>query len=140
MPTSVLRGIQAIYYVASGLWPVMSPRTFQALTGAKRDEWLMKTVGVLTVAMGLGLLTEGRRGGGQAPLGLVGALGLGLPDLWYGLRRRVPAVYLLDGALETAFAVGWIRWLIRPAPAESARGQVGPFFALDEPGSYSQLR
>lgn len=38
---------QGIYYVASGLWPLLHMRSFEAVTGPKRDKWLVNTVGAL---------------------------------------------------------------------------------------------
>jgi hypothetical protein len=44
---SKLALVQGGYYVLTGLWSLVSPRTFQAVTGKKEDYWLVKTVGVL---------------------------------------------------------------------------------------------
>ena len=37
---------QGAYYVASGLWPIFHRRSFEAVTGPKKDWWLVVTVGV----------------------------------------------------------------------------------------------
>ncbi len=34
------------FYVATGIWPVLSRRSFEAVTGPKREDWLVKTFGV----------------------------------------------------------------------------------------------
>ena len=40
------------FYVASGLRPIVSMRTFEKVTGPKTDEWLVKTVGLLIAVSG----------------------------------------------------------------------------------------
>jgi len=52
---------QGIYYVATGVWPLVSIRSFEAVTGPKTDRWLVKTVGVLVSVIGLVLVVAGRR-------------------------------------------------------------------------------
>ena len=38
---------QGGYYVATGVLPFVSRRAFEALTGPKREWWLVQTVGAL---------------------------------------------------------------------------------------------
>ena len=46
---------QAVYFLLTGIWPLLSIRTFQMVTGRKTDTWLVKTVGVLVaVLVGVG--------------------------------------------------------------------------------------
>ncbi len=45
--------LQGIYYVATGLWPILNMRSFEMVTGPKRDKWLVKTVGALITAIGI---------------------------------------------------------------------------------------
>src|SRR5215213_7149555 len=40
-----LARLQAIFYIVSGVWPFVSIRSFEAVTGPKVDRWLVKTVG-----------------------------------------------------------------------------------------------
>ena len=47
---------QGLYYTASGVWPLVNMRSFEAVTGPKRERWLVKTVGVLVTVMG-GVMT-----------------------------------------------------------------------------------
>ena len=45
--------IQGLYYVVTGVWPLVSTcGTFEAVTGNKVDDWLVKTVGVLIIVIG----------------------------------------------------------------------------------------
>jgi hypothetical protein len=103
--------VQGSFYVATGLWPVFNLRTFEAVTGRKRDGWLVKTTGLLIAAVGSAVLLGGRRGRDRAQtawLGASTAAALGAADIYYVARKRIPRVYLLDAAAELAFVAGWI--------------------------------
>ena len=52
---------QGVYYVATGVAPFISRRAFEAVTGPKREWWLVETVGVLVTAVGGGLLGAAAR-------------------------------------------------------------------------------
>ena len=98
----VLRS-QAAYYVATGVWPILSPRTFQAVTGPKADMWLVKAFGLLVGAVGLSI-GRGTSGGHVSPetrlLASGSALALGGADAWYVARGRIPKTYLLDAGAQ----------------------------------------
>ena len=53
--------IQAIYYVVTGLWPVIDIASFIRITGPKTDVWLVKMVGLLTVAIAITLFSGYRK-------------------------------------------------------------------------------
>jgi energy-converting hydrogenase Eha subunit E len=44
---------QAFYFLLTGIWPLVSMATFEAVTGPKFDDWLVKTVGVLVSVIGV---------------------------------------------------------------------------------------
>ncbi len=52
---------QGLYYALTGLWPLISISTFQAVTGPKAEHWLVRTVGVLVTVIGGVLALAGRR-------------------------------------------------------------------------------
>ena len=95
--------VQAAYYVATGIWPIVSPKTFQVVTGPKADMWLVKTFGLLVGAVGLAI-ARGAEGDRISPetriLAGGSALALGAADVWYSLRDRIPKTYLLDTAAQ----------------------------------------
>jgi energy-converting hydrogenase Eha subunit E len=99
--------IQGAFYVATGLWPIVSIGTFEAVTGPKRERWLVQTVGALIAAVGGSLIIAAREPGARrtrtALAGLAG-LALGAADVYFVARRRIPKVYLADAAVEAAFA------------------------------------
>src|SRR3954464_3377698 len=108
--------IQEMYFLVTGLWPLLSIDTFQLVTGRKTDHlvtgreadhWLVNTVGVLVIAIGLALLFAAWRGRSSTEvmvLGLGAAIGLTCIDLVYHFRGTISAVYLADAALESLFA------------------------------------
>jgi len=95
-------------YLATGLWPLLHMRSFEAVTGPKTDRWLVKTVGVLVSVIGAVLLIGRRRPGGElAMLAAGSAAGLAGIDLIYALRGRISKIYLLDAATELLLVGGW---------------------------------
>jgi hypothetical protein len=55
--TRKVAGLHAGYLVATGVWPLLHRKSFEALTGRKKDFWLVRTVGGLAGACGLTLAT-----------------------------------------------------------------------------------
>jgi hypothetical protein len=110
---------QGAFYLTTGLWPLVSLRTFERVTGPKTDRWLVKTVGVLVTVIGAVLLVAGRRrrvSDEVALLAVGSAAGLGGIDSIYSLRGRISTVYLLDAVAEFVLMVGWMRVGRRHAP------------------------
>ena len=102
---------QAAVYLTTGLWPLVHLRSFEAVTGRKRDDWLVKANGAIFAAIGLGLglaavrdrLTpEWRAMAVALAAGVIGVEGTNLA------RRRISWVYGLDAAFEAAMAVVWL--------------------------------
>ncbi|HKF85571.1 MAG TPA: hypothetical protein VKB30_07285 [Candidatus Limnocylindrales bacterium] len=106
---STLAAVQAGYYVITGAAPFVSMRAFEAITGPKRDDWLVKTVGLLAIGFGGVLARDAVSRRPDPTVGLAGALPFAAASLWYGGTGRISRVYLLDGVLEAAFAVAWLR-------------------------------
>ncbi len=102
---------QGLFYTATGVWPLLSRRSFEAVTGPKTDWWLVQTVGVLVAAIG-GTLTSAGLGGQPGPdlrrLAAASALGLAAIDVVHATRGRISKVYLLDAAGELAIAAAWL--------------------------------
>lgn len=105
-------GTQSTYYIASGVWPLLSRRSFERVTGPKTDFWLVQTVGLLIVSIGVGLARSARYestpGPAIASIGVTAAAALALMDVVNVGRRRISRVYLLDAAAEAALLTGWL--------------------------------
>ena len=96
---------QGVYYVATGMWPLVNMRSFERVTGPKIDKWLVKTVGVLVTSIGGALLVAAtrRRISPEARVLAAGtAAGLVAIDTFYVAQRRIAPVYLLDALTELA--------------------------------------
>ncbi len=101
---------QGGYFALTGLWPLVSMRTFERITGPKVDRWLVQTVGVLVLAVGASLGLAGARRRVTPELALLAAgsaAGLAAIDIIYVARRRIAPVYLLDALAEGALLLGW---------------------------------
>jgi hypothetical protein len=102
---------QGLAYAATGVWPLLDRRSFEAVTGPKSDWWLVQTVGVLVTVIGATLTTAGLSGRVSPDLrrlAVASALGLAAIDVVHVARGRISAVYLLDAAGELALAAAWL--------------------------------
>ena len=116
-----LARLQATFYVVTGVWPFVSMRTFEAVTGPKVDRWLVKTVGALVAVIGGALALASRRRQLAPEIVLVAAgsaAALATIDTVYVAKRRISPVYLLDAVDEIALVAAWAR-LWRPRPRGS---------------------
>jgi hypothetical protein len=101
--------VQGLYLFATGVWPLVSPATFQAVTGPKREVWLTKTVGALAAVMGGVLLYSGsrrRRPSEVILLAMGSAAAFMAIDVVYVAKKRIAPVYLLDAAVQLGL-LGW---------------------------------
>ena len=107
-----LARLQAIIYIVTGVWPFVSMRSFEAVTGPKVDRWLVKTVGALVAVIGSALALASRRRQLAPEVVLIAAgsaAALATIDIAYVAKRRISPVYLLDAVAEIALVAGWAR-------------------------------
>ncbi len=100
--------IQSIYYLITGASPLVSMRLFEYFTGPKVDDWLVRMVGLLVVAIGVTLLVAIRAREVTRSilvLALTSSLSFAAIDIYYSLIGRISRIYLLDAPLELCFAV-----------------------------------
>jgi len=115
---------QGGYYAATGVLPFVSRRAFEAVTGPKREWWLVQTVGLLVTVIGAALLVAARRG--RTSPEVVGiaagsAASLAVIDVVHVARGRIAPTYLADAAIQ----VGLLSALAR-------RLGTGPFSRPDD--------
>jgi hypothetical protein len=122
---------QGCYFLATGLWPLVSIKTFQMVTGPKTDNlptgneadhWLVNTVAVLVISIGVTLLFAGFRR--RVPpevvvLAIVSSAGLIAIDTIYVWRGVLRPIYLTDAVLETLLIVFWLTYIFH-ASSETA--------------------
>jgi hypothetical protein len=111
--------IQGLYFLVTGIWPLLHSRSFQLVTGPIRDLWLIKTVGVLLSVIGLVLLYDVFRGRfvqETAFLAVGAATCLALIDIAYVVRGRIRRVYLLDAYVEIVLVGVWLSFDLMQLP------------------------
>jgi hypothetical protein len=134
-PARALACAQSAVFVSTGIWPALHMRSFELVTGPKRDRWLVETMGLFIAAVGAALGTAGvSRARSVAPetivLGAASAATLAACDVVFVAKGRIRAVYLLDAILESAFVAGW--FAVAVGASRRRRSQrPDPNFALD---------
>lgn len=114
--TRSVLAVQSAYYVATGVLPFISRRAFEALTGPKREWWLVQTVGALVTVIGVALGRAAAHGHPQPDLLLVagGSAGaLAGIDLVYVAKGRIAPTYAVDGAIQIALMASLARRTLR---------------------------
>jgi hypothetical protein len=102
--------VQGVFYMTTGLWPIVHLRSFERVTGPKYDKWLVRTMGGLITAVGAALIIgsfERRPSSALKMLGVGSALALGLADVIHAARGRISKVYLGDAVAGGALAATW---------------------------------
>ena len=109
--------IQGLYFLVTGVWPLVSMRTFEAITGPKTDDWLVKTVGLLVTVIAVVLLWEAWQNRIVPEVALLAAGSAAVllaVDIVYVAKRVIRPVYLLDALLEALFVAAWaLAWMLR---------------------------
>lgn len=103
--------VQGASYVVTGGWPLVHLRSFEAVTGPKVDDWLVRTVAGLLVTIGIAEIGAARRDEVTPALETIGmgtAATLGAVSAWYAARGRIRRIYLVDAALEGVLVLGWL--------------------------------
>lgn len=110
-----LAALQGVFYVLTGVWPVLHIKSFERVTGPKTDRWLVRTVGLLITVIGAALIAVAVRGTPSLEaymLGIGATLALAAVDVFYVSVRVIPKVYLLDAVVEVGLAVAWVLLVI----------------------------
>jgi hypothetical protein len=108
--TRTVAMMQGVYYIVTGIWPLISMNTFEWVSGPKTDDWLVRTVGILVVVVGLVLVSAAIKRDLGAPariLGVGSAAGLAWIDFFYAMRGVIWPIYMLDGIGQVGLIVLW---------------------------------
>jgi hypothetical protein len=109
--------IQGFYTFITALWAIIDIDSFMEITGPKTDLWLVKTVSIVLVAVGLTLLAHLKHS--EHPvlpaivLGCFTSAGLAFIDFFYSSSNTISFVYATDGIIEVFFFIGWMIVLSR---------------------------
>ena len=105
-----IAAVQGVYFLVTGIWPLVAIDFFQRVTGPKIDLWLVYCVGGLIAVIGATLITSvvrSRISRETAILAVGSALVLAGIDLVFVFRGVLSGIYLVDAAAEVALVVWW---------------------------------
>lgn len=94
---------QGLYYIIFGIWSVLHIASFEKLTGPKTDHWLVKTIGLLLVSVGVTLIMN--------PIFVLGvsfALSFFIIDIIYVWNKTISKIYLVDALIQFVLIVTYI--------------------------------
>lgn len=106
-----LAAVHAVYYGVTGLWPLVHMPSFLAVTGPKTDLWLVRTVGVLILAITCPLALAAWRGAVVPEvfvLAVASCIGFSAIDIIYVGRGTIRKIYLADAAGEILLLGAWL--------------------------------
>ena len=97
----IISRLQAVYYLVTGLWPLIHIESFVNVSGPKTDLWLVKMVGLLTTSIAVSLwYISAHHLKSALVLGVTAALSYIAVDVYYVLRDVIPPIYLADAVVE----------------------------------------
>jgi hypothetical protein len=118
---------QGIYFLLTGVWPLVHVDSFQKVTGKKTDHlvaeqptevdhWMLYTISALIIAISAVILAAAWRRQVSidvALLGVASAVALTIVDVVYVLRGTIWPIYLADAAAEAVIIGMWLRVLLK---------------------------
>jgi len=95
---------QGIYFIVTGIWPLLNMASFITATGPKQDTWLVEMVGLLSASIGLTFIVSSLR---KHPLpvllGYAAAISFLVMDINYVSTDQISRIYLIDAIIQAAF-------------------------------------
>lgn len=108
---NLIAKLQGIFWALTGIWPMIHLKSFLWVTGPKEDIWLLYTVSILILVIGLVLLAAGIRHTVTREikwLGIGGALGLTFIDVYYSTTNVIADIYRYDAIAELGLVALWL--------------------------------
>jgi hypothetical protein len=106
MRTKYILLLQSIYYFLTGLWPLVDITSFMKVTGPKTDIWLVKMVGLLTIAISIALFNSYRTHNHTSTvLAVCSASAYLVIDVYYYYNGQISFVYLIDAFIEAMIII-----------------------------------
>lgn len=106
--------IQGIYFVITGIWPLLGMASFIDATGPKQDTWLVEMVGLLSASVGLTFIVSSLKAR-HLPilLGYAVATSFTIMDIIYVAGGAIDRIYLLDAAIQLAFVTAMTVFIVK---------------------------
>lgn len=107
--------IQGIYFLITGVWPLVHLKSFMEVTGPKTDIWLVQTVAVLILSYSVlffYVAFKKRIAPVYALMGTISTFGLAIIELYYYLQGTLKWVYFIDSIIEMIFFIYWLWYLL----------------------------
>jgi len=99
------------YWTFGALWPLADIKSFEKITGHKREDWLVRTVALMMLSVVVSLETMRRTRRDDLVMRVLGATSsaaLGGVALVAPLVGRISPVYLMDALVDMGLLCGWI--------------------------------
>lgn len=108
--------LQSLYYLFTGLWPLLHMLSFSSEAGTKADSWLLKTEAMLIVciiaAFAIDLYTR-KYTTSIVFLAISSSIGFLYIDLWHSLFYNMSGIYLTDAFAHLILMTVWSIWLVK---------------------------
>lgn len=107
----ILLRVEGIFYLLTGLWPLLHLGSYQRVTGFKTDLWMVVTVGALLALYGLSFLMESRNliiSKAIMALGIAAPLILLWIDVYYVYSGVISPIYIVDALIENLLVLSWL--------------------------------
>jgi len=120
LPTAIMtdvsrtiRRVQGLYYVATGLWPVVAVDSYMSAAGQESHAWAARTLGAAVAAVGVALAAELVPDRVARGLALGTAVVLAAGATYFAARGKGVPVNVTDGLLQAGFAAFAGRSIVR---------------------------
>lgn len=93
----------------TGLWSVVHERSFEAVTGPKRDKWLVRSTGLIIAMVGVYFLMAGLEGPTRRTrrFGMLFPAGLATADVAWAWPNCRSKAYLADAVVSGLVIAVW---------------------------------
>jgi hypothetical protein len=109
-----------MYYLITAVWALVDIKSFMAVTGPKKDVWLVKTVSVLLIAISFSFMIYLYRRNDWLPpavLAISCCIGLTIIDCFYSFNNTISAIYLGDAVVQFILTICWVIMIMKKVQA-----------------------
>jgi hypothetical protein len=94
--------VQGYFYIATGLWPILQIKSFEMVSGPKKDKWLVRTLGAMITCSGIIFINHAETKA-ALHLAILNAIALICVDVYYVVKKIIWKTYLIDAGIEGIF-------------------------------------